>query len=301
MAGWCWGETREGQAISRAGAAALFITLTFLSSVAVAHAAPSLDLANPSARAGDPVNFTISDVYDTVTYDLYVDGNWVTDDTVDASDDGVVSGIFTMPDLGSEARTVSVEVAVSGRRRKAQSDLDYLGPALPGTAPPAQAPPSAGSVQPQAATSPRPPSSPKVVGGASPEPATPGPSHRRTRGSGKKPGRPTRPADDRNGGRHRARRRHERQAASRHRRSNHNSHRGRAISGGSGPPGLGPQEKPPLKPAAPHRVVLAATGARPAGGTHASVVVPAVLGLSSLALAGTAVLRRRRLSFRRRK
>ena len=54
-----------------------------------------------------------------------------------------------------------------------------------------------------------------------------------------------------------------------------------------------------LNAIAPHTAVLAARSVRAGGdGANAAIVVPALLGLAALALAGTAVLRRRRLASR---
>jgi hypothetical protein len=276
-------------------------TLSFLSSVAVAHATPSLELSDTSAHAGDPVNFTISGVYGTVTYELDVDGTWVLDDSVDADDDGVVSGMFTMPDLGNAGRTVGVEVALSGRRRRLQGDLQYLGPALPVSAPPAPGLPSTTPVQPQAAPTPKEPYSGKVVEKTSPaQAATPRPRHGRRQGHGRNTGRPTRQAARSDAGHrhaHRDRRRHHRHEGTKHTRPKHKSHRAApTVSGTSGPQLQG--KRLPPDPGGSRPSVLVAAGARPRGGAHATVVVPAVLGLASLALAGTALMRRRRLASR---
>jgi hypothetical protein len=166
------------------GAAVFFTALTFLLSAAAAHARPSFELTDDSARAGDVVHFFISGVEGWgVAYHLEIGG----EDVLDGRDRSVVAGTFTMPDLGDAGRTVAVDVQLwwSDNQRKDRRRLEYLGPALPAAeAPAAPFPVAAG--EPQAAPSPQPTPSPTVLAGTSPASSVGSPSHRSPRQSRKR-------------------------------------------------------------------------------------------------------------------
>jgi hypothetical protein len=291
MAGWYCGTTREGPAISRARAAVLLTTLTFLLSSATAHAKPTFGLTETSARAGDLVHFTIAGVDGSMSYALEVDGTQV----LDGTSDGGVSGTFTVPDLGDESWTVTVDAKIrgAGKRKNLQSELQYLGSALPVTDPPAQAPAPAVPVVPQAAPSPQQIYSPDAVDGTSPAPAVKPRSRHRRRHTRKRhaievPRRVVARSGERRRRAHRrpARRKHD--AAARKARSKRAARRTAPLFDGIPVPGGGLAPRPAL--------LVATTGGRPA---HTAIVVPTMLGLAAIALAGTALLRRRRLASRR--
>ena len=240
-----------------------------------------------------------------MSFEVYVDGDYVLDGTgVDA-----VSGTFTMPDLGDDGWTVGVAAVIwdSDRRRKIERAVDYLGQALPPARPPAPTVPSAApAVAPQGSSSPAPSSSPASVGGTSTTPSAPSSSHRSQRSRTRRATKPARQLSrrgERHGRAHRARDRRKRHAAKR----KHGKRsvrwvrlpyprRGAVATSGEGVGYVS------LNAIAPHTAVLAAEHVRAGGdGANAAIVVPALLGLATLALAGTAVLRRRRLASRPRR
>jgi hypothetical protein len=273
-------------------------TLTFLLSVSTAHAKPAFGLTESSARAGDLVHFTISGVDGGVTYALEVDDTEV----VEGTGDGGVSGTFTVPDLGDAVRTVTVDAKIrgSGRRKSLQSELEYLGSALPLTGP-LPAPPPAVPVVSQEVPPSEPSYSPDAIERTSPAPAVTRRSSHRRRESRKRhaiePARHVARSGERRRRAHRRRDRRHHGAAARKTRSKRAAEPATPLSDGVPVPG-GPAQRPGAEPLAPSPA-LVAMGARAgdAGGT--AVMVPALLGLGALALAGTAVLRRRRLVSRR--
>src|SRR5947208_669071 len=106
------GSTRRGdgpgamrRCVAVLGAVAVSMLL-----VAPAYAAdPTLHLSKSQAASGDKVPFTISNTGAGASYTLKIGDQEVktgTDDGTGIKDD------FTMPDLGSNARTVSVEADV---------------------------------------------------------------------------------------------------------------------------------------------------------------------------------------------
>jgi hypothetical protein len=304
VGGWCWGTTTEGPAVSRARAAVLFTTVIFLLSAAVAHAQPSLELTESAARAGDLVHFSISGADGSITYALEVDDKQVLEGT-----GGAVSDTFTVPDLGDVVRTVTVEAEIRGsdKRKKLKRKLLYLGSALPALGPPAPAPTAAvPAVVPAAPPSTQPIYSPNAIEGPSPAPAVTPRSRRRPRQSRKRravgPPRHVARSEERRRHAHRGHGRRNRDAETRNTRSKRPAPWAAPLfetvpePGARARPGGGIFS---LNAIAPRTAVLAATTARSGdGGGRAAVVVPALLGLAGLALAGTAVLRRRRLASR---
>jgi hypothetical protein len=304
VGGWYWGTTREGPAISRARAAVVFTTLGFLLSSATAHAKASLVLTEGSARAGDLVHFTISGVDGSTTYALLLDGMQVSEGTAD----GPISGAFTVPDLGDGAWTVTIaaDIRRPGKRRWAESKLGYLGPALPVTPPSAPPPAPATPVVPQVSEPTQPVRLPDTTEPSKQAPAVVTRPRRRRQSRKPHPLEPH-PAEARSGrprrhaNRGRDRRNHHRSET----RKTHSKRKGRRrapLSLGIPEP-TGGARQPGPNPAVSRPGVLVATGAHAVngGGAHAAVLVPAVLGLAALGLAGTAVLRRRRLATRPRR
>jgi hypothetical protein len=292
-------------AISRARWAVFFATLIFLLSAATAHARPSFELSDAGARAGDLVHFSISEPGGWgVAYHIEIDD----EDVLDGRQAGAVSGTFTMPYLGESAKTVLVEGELwwSDHKRKDKRRLEYLGPALPAPAPPVSAP--ASTVQSVAPPTAAPPPAYAPTTAADPSPA-PG-ANSQSRGPARKRGKPRTSetkqsaarTDERRGGSQRVRNRKKRAAPRKHRRSKRSRHWKGGFYTGYAEPGQGSTGARTgffaLNAIAPHSAALAAGAARGGKGGDAAIVVPALLGLAGVTLAGTAVLRRRRLGSR---
>jgi hypothetical protein len=304
------GTTTEGPAISRALSAALAATLITLLAAGSAQARPSFGLDQSSARAGDVVHFTIAGVDGWgVAYHLELGGR----DLISGRSKSSVAGSFTMPDLGDDARAVSLDAWIwwSNTKARTQRSLDYRGRALPPPDPPAPppvpAPPvSAPAVPVTPATGPLAGPSPGPAG--QPAAAVTSPSHAarpranvRRRRSASRHGTAA-PAHARSGGARlraalRARARRARHAAAAHRRSRHARRHIAPLPRGVPTPqaGLGAGEEP-AKPATQSAPATRRVAAHDRIGT--SVVVPAVLTLGALMLLATAVLRRRWLAAR---
>jgi hypothetical protein len=301
----------EGPAVSRARAAALFTTVIFLLSASAAHAHPNFELTEGAARAGDVVGFSISGIDGSATYELEIDDTQV----LQGAGDGVVSGTFAVPDLGGAIRTVTVEAEIRGsdKRKKVKRKLDYLGPALPVVGLPAPVLPASvpAAVAPQANPSPEPTHSPSTVSETRSAPAVTAPSRRPPRQSRKRRAvEPTLQVARRGERRRRAHRPHKR----RHRDGGAKNTRPERIAPGTvryfgvfpgpepsaRPGGGGGEHRSPIRKANTRPAAgLAAPDARPSDhGPLAAVVVPGLLALAGFALAGTAVLRRRRLASR---
>ena len=287
--------------------------LTFLVSAAPAAAHRNLEFTETGARSGDVVHFSITGLDGAVTYELTADDRKI----VEGAGIDDVSGAFTMPDLGSSARAVKVEAEIreSGKRKKVKEKLDYLGAALPvpktppvSKTPPAPDPaPAPPVVVPPSVASPEPVSTPTAVQGASSVTALTQPS------SSAKPHKSSRkPSVERTGHvvRHEAPRhvqsRRERLGtggASWHHRVRRSHARTAPLFDGVPEAGAGSTTQPTgtssLNAIAP-RTLSAATDT-PSGADGSAffvIVVPALLALLSFALAGTVVVRRRRLASR---
>jgi hypothetical protein len=297
----------EGPAISRVWSAVFVAVLISLLSAAAAHARPTVELVETSARAGDVVHFYISGVEDSVAYEVEVADTYLLDD---AGEGDVVSGMFTVPDLGDEPWTVTVEVKMwwLEKRRTVKRRLDYLGHPSPETETAAPAAPAtvADAVR-QGAPAPEPTSSPKAPEGTSLVPAskpqTRRPRQSRKRGATASPRHLERSAERRRGA-HRGRDHRNRDAKPRHGRSRYSNRHITQFFDGYAEPGAGARPGGEngfiaLNAIAPRTAALAGTAVHPGGGADASVLVPALLALTALTLAGTAMLRRRRLVSRR--
>jgi hypothetical protein len=109
----------------------------------VAHARPQLDVTELEARAGEPVHFSVSGAEGLVEYELEVVDREVLEGEAVGNP---ILGQFTMPDLGDEARSVKLEAHIEqlGKTTKVKRKIRYAGPAAaasaPGAAPPAAAP-----------------------------------------------------------------------------------------------------------------------------------------------------------------
>jgi hypothetical protein len=278
-----------------------------LLSATAADAHPSFEITAPSARAGDLVNFSISGVEGRVTYALQVGDKHILDGTGggDAAGD-VISGTFTFPDLGAAVRSITVEAEIQGadKRKKGKRKLEYLGPAPRPTGPPAPAPPPPlPAVAPQPTQSQQPIHSPNRTDQASPPPAVTPPSSRGPRQSGERRAiespRHAARSGERRGRAHRGRVHADRDVRTGNTRSKRPPPRTAPLFDGVPEPGAGAYADDGDGISGPNgtarrAAVVAPTGARLGdGGVNAAVVVPALLGLAALALAGTAVFRRR--------
>jgi hypothetical protein len=280
-------------------------------SAAGAHARPNLELTEPGARAGDPVHFSISGADGAVAYELEIDDT----DVLEGTGSGVVTGTFTVPDLGEDVRTVTVEAEIraADKRKKVKRKLEYLGSTLHVAGPPVPGPsPAVPAAAPPAASSPEPIYLPSAVAGASPATkvtprSSPRPRQSRRR-HGIEPARHVGRRDKRRRGAHRARGRRHQDAATSKGRRKRPAPRTAPLFDGIPEPGTGHRRDEgggvfSLNAIAPRAAVLAATRVRPgdSGGLDAALVVPALLGLAGLALAGTAALRRRQLASARKR
>jgi VTC domain-containing protein len=77
---------------------------------ATAHADPGFVLTESQARSGDKVHFSISGLEDEASYVLEIGDEQVAEDSEVSS--GQAAGEFTMPDLGSAGRSVTVEAQI---------------------------------------------------------------------------------------------------------------------------------------------------------------------------------------------
>jgi hypothetical protein len=122
-------------------------------SAGVAQANPSFNLAESQARAGDVVHFTITGGDDEVTYDFELADHDVVKGAGDG-DAGPVSGQFTMPDLGSSAKSVQVKAEIrddDDDKTTVKRTLQYLGRAQTVTTPAAPQSVTAPAAAPQPA------------------------------------------------------------------------------------------------------------------------------------------------------
>jgi hypothetical protein len=266
--------------------------LLLLLCASTAHARPSFELGTFSARAGDVVHFSISNVDGWgVAYHLELDG----EDLLDGRFNSSATGTFTMPDLGAEPMTLNLSAWLwwSDSRTRVNRTLEYRGPALPppppAPAPATSAPAPAATPSPQDGHAPAPagkaPSSapkPKATAETRPRAHTaPGTNRRVAARAERRRGRTQRTRDDKR-----------RRAARKHRGSAPPVRgAGPFLNGFEGPGAAGPGAGSGAAADDPD-VTLAS---RSADGWNAAIVVPAVLTAVALALAGTAALRRRRL------
>ncbi len=276
-------------------------------SAAVAHAHPSFELAEAGARAGDVVHFSISDAKGRVSYELEVGDHDVAEGSAPAGN--AFAGSFVMPDLGEDARKVTVEAELreSSKHKTIKRKLEYLGPAptvnepTPAAAP-ADPPPV---VIPQALNPPAPLQTPNAtVAPASPA-AGPRSDHR------PRQSRKRRTADRRRSTQHGSgRARAQRRARAKHRRRGPDR-AGKIKSAKRLPPRTAPLFDGVPEPGArtprrregdgssgltavgPRAAVVSGTGAGAGGGISTALAVPGLLGLAGLALAGAAISRKR--------
>lgn len=291
--------TREGPAIPRALAAPVFTTLCILLSAAPACAAdPTFLLAQSEARAGDTVQFSITGTKKRVTYDIEVGGKEVLEGS--GSADGMILGQFTMPDLGASNRTVTVQAEIDEPRGTTvtRRKLQYLLPAAPEplvSAPPATAPGPAPVVAQQAV-----PLLPKPAHAIPPAaaPVSPAPVGKRSsRAPRQARGEPRVTSRNRGPKRHVVVKQRRAKHRAKHRTKRRAARTAPLFDGiresGSGPESAAQDDGPGFLSmnaiAPPTSVLSAARG----DGLNAAVMVPALLGLVALAIAGTALLRKR--------
>jgi hypothetical protein len=293
---------------------------------AVAHTDADFAIAESEARAGDAVHFSVTGAKGQYTYELEIGNLDVVEDTVAS---GNISSGFTLPHLGNSQKTVVVKAVIRESRHKTTitRKLRYLGPALPPLRPDkpaqaekpapdptpepvAQAPASlpSGGGAPAAAPSPGPSSSPAAAAQQDQQaaPASRAAARRRSARRARKRKAPTRlttslpSAGDRRAG---------------HRRAAHRKGRKRGRRPGprtaplfDGVPERGIRAGTPGgrdRYAAPNAIVPTAlvsatrTTSNADGGLGAAILVPGLMGIAGLALAGTALQRKRRLRRRR--
>jgi hypothetical protein len=283
-----------------------------------AWADPDFALVEAEARAGDVVHFAITGAKGNVTYELEIGHHDVIEDAVGAGT--LVAGEFVMPHLGDSPKTVTVEAEMREPRdrTKVKRKLRYLGPAMaatrpaqvesapspPASQPPAAAPPPA--AESPAAQPPAPAPPPAVAVGPERAHTVQGITTPRSRT------RATRRRSARRGKRGkvharraapRADRRHGRKPARKQARSRRPGARTAPLFDGIPEPGAGKGSAggdgafSTLNAIAHAAATLtgARTGAGAGDGLNAAVLVPGLMGVAALVLAGTAVHRRRRL------
>jgi hypothetical protein len=234
----------------------------------------------------------------------------------------VVPVAFTVPDLGGDARTVTVEIVISGpgKPRTLERDLDYLGRARPVTNPPAAVVPGpvvpgpAPDVAPHADPAPSP--VPSSVGGAATTAPAAAPSaglplQRGERRLSQAPRQAASRAKHRRASR-RAHHPHARHAPATTHRSKHvpagahrARHSGRPIvcpcrfghleGTHSAQPGGHVAQGSTAKLTSAPAIKSVRVGS---GGLTAAAFVPALVALAALALGATAIARRRRIASR---
>jgi hypothetical protein len=278
----------------RSGFAATFLGLALLlAGSASAQADPGFRLTESAAKPGDTVHFSISDADDVTSYTIEVAGRTVTQGANRRRDD--ISGAFTMPELGGSTRMVAVEARMKepDETTKVSRALQYLAPPAPAPVqPPAPAPEPPAAPQPAPAAQPAHPPLPEASPAYEPPHATQ-PAKPVSRRSA-----PHRPESAR-----RTRTR-TRRAVSRNRRKPARRTRKRraprtaALFDGvpestRGDAAAGRRSLNAIVP--PTAVLTSATADPDAGGVAAAVLVPALLGLLALVIAGTALLRHRRV------
>jgi hypothetical protein len=271
-----------------------------MGSAVVAHADPSYVLTGPEtqARAGDLVHFTISGTHKHLGYKLEIGDTKVVEGSAGGN---LVSGQFTLPNLGQAARTVTLEAELDGPGKKktttVRRELQYLGPALASGGPADDQPVVLPVVLPVVT---QPAASGPVV------PAPPAAAPAATRRSHGTPPR-------------RARKRHtvkRRLHTPSSRRSTHRKHHSRDNKSGTRAKGPAPRtaplfdgvpepgsrrshppgnDAPGLKAIAPPTAALTATAGRGASGeSNLAILVPGLVGLAAFALAGATLVRRHR-------
>jgi hypothetical protein len=273
-----------------------------LLSAAPACADPTFLLAHSEARAGDTVQFSIAGAKKRVNYEIEVGGREVLEGSGAAG--GLILGQFTMPDLGASSRTVTVEAEIDEHRGTTvvRRKLEYLvtAPPEPLVSAPAAPEPAAAPVA-TAHGAPPPPDPAHAIVPAT-APIAPAPVERRStrapRQAGAKPqatGRRRGPKQHATGGKRRAK--HVAKHAAKHRTKRRGARTAPLFDGlresGSGGSGIPAQTDEAgflsLNAIAPPTSVLAAAHET----SNAAVIIPALLGLAALALAGTALLRKR--------
>jgi len=298
-----------------------------LAANAAAHTDADFAVAEGEARAGDPVHFSITGTKGQYTYELEIGNLDVVEDTVAS---GNVSGEFTLPHLGNSQKTAVVKAVIRESRHKTTvtRKVRYLGPALPppprvekpATAekpapdpapePAAQVPASQPSGGGAPAASPGPSSSPAAAAQQHQQQAAPSSraerrraaARRRSARRGNRRKTATRlttsvpSAGDRRAGHRRAAPRRKGRTGSRPRPRTAPLFDGvpeRGVRGGT-PGGRD-------RYAAPNAIVpvalVSATHAPSTGGggLRTAILVPGFMGIAGLALAGTALHRKRRL------
>jgi hypothetical protein len=245
------------------------------------------------------VHFSISGAEGRVDYGLEVGDIEVLEGTSTAK---VVTGQFTMPDLGAIDRTVTVEARIHepDDTTTVRRNLEYLAPAPAPPSPAVAAPPAPA---PTAVAQAQPPPEPihSVVGGkAPPRPKRAGKPHAQ---------RPPQNAEKRRAGTRRlsttTRRRAARGRPGKRRKARHRRAAPRTAplfdgvpespaGPGAGDRGGGFLALNAIFP--PTTASIPSPGGGADGGLSAAVLVPALLGLAALMLAGATVARRRRLA-----
>ena len=277
--------------------------LIFLIGVPAAHADPGFVLAESQVRAGDTVHFSITGADGRVKYELEVADHRV----LEGSGKGkLVSGQFTMPELGSDAKGVTVEAEMRDDDgwEKVKRPLQYLGAALPPPTPepepdpPAPPPPA---LQQTATQAPAPSGGPAVAL-AAPQATVRQVREPRTRRHARRHRKAVRHESARESQQHarKSERKHKRKSAANKRKRHRPAPRTAPLFDGVPEPGsenYTPDTGAPSgdSHAQPRSVFTRAVASRDEGSALA-ILIPGLLAFAGLSLTTVTVLRRRRTS-----
>jgi hypothetical protein len=293
-------------------------TLFVLTGGGTAHAHPGFAVVEQQARAGDTVHFSITGARNRVNYEIEVADREVVQGSATGT---LITGEFTMPALGESARTFKVEAEMyeSGKKTKVKPKIEYLGLALPRPEPARVEEPAAPVALPNALPAPNVPApasahesapAPAAAPATTAAPVSPARAvrrgTRRARRTDTRRHTRARPHRAEAGGLKPHRGRHARKT--RKTRSRRGPHaRTAPLFDGVPEPGSGSFDPGSVKGFSalnailPPTVTVAGATADNAAGADPPValLVPGLLGLAALTLAGTALHRRRTLRRRR--
>jgi hypothetical protein len=289
----------------RGALAASLSILILLSSAGVAQADPRFTLTESQARAGEAVHFSIAGADGSFKYGLEVGDVAV----LNGSAAKLVSGQFTMPDLGAAGKTVTVEARIQEPEdtTTATRILAYLPPAPPPAAP-VQAPPAS----PPAAVAPAQPASQpthSLPAQQQTEKRDPEPPRQHQRQSaaqgnpdrgpssmgGKKEENGKKDKKDK-GKKDKDKQKKDKKKKDKNKKDKDKKKKDKdnAGGGGAGKGGGGFGALNAIFP--PSAASIAPPGAGPNGGPNPAILLPALVGLAALMLAGATLGRRRRLA-----
>jgi hypothetical protein len=285
----------------RGGRAASLSILILLLSAGVAQADPRFTLTESQARAGEAVHFSISGADGSFKYGLEVGDIAV----LNGSAAKVVSGQFTMPDLGAAGKAVTVEARIQEPEdtTTVSRTLAYLPPAPPPAAvvqaPPATPPAAVTPAQPAS----EPTHSPAAQQHTENRGAEPPRQHQRQSAAQGNPDRgPSSKGDkkeenDKKGKKDKDKKKKDKKKKDKKKKDKDKKKKDKDNAGGGGAAGKGGGGFFALNAIFPPSAAsIASPGTGPNAGLNPAVLMPALFGLAALMLAGATLARRRRLA-----